>query len=253
MEIRLDGKTAIITGAGGGMGKAAVERFLESGANVAALDIRTESLGELKKRYQEKLLVIDSNLTEQASVEAAFKEINEAYGRIDILANVAGIAQSATDIEEVSLEMWERIFSINTKAVFLTSRAAVPYMKRQGSGAILNVASISVERPRPGLNAYIASKGATVSLTKALAIELAPHHIRVNCVNPGPSDTQMLGEFTAAGADVESMKENTFRKSVPLGDLIQPQDIANALLYMSSDLARMMTGSVVNVDGGRGI
>nr|WP_251047965.1 glucose 1-dehydrogenase [Planococcus sp. ISL-109] len=253
MDIQLNGKTAVITGAGGGMGKAAVETFLQSGANVAALDIRTDSLQKLKQQFNDQLLVIDSNLTEQASVEAAFQKIHDTYGRIDVLANVAGIAQSATDIEDVSLDMWQRIFAINTTAVFLTSRAAVPYMKQQQAGSIINVASISVERPRPGLNAYIASKGATVSLTKALAIELAPYKIRVNCINPGPSDTEMLGEFTAAGADVEDMKENTFRKSVPLGELIQPQDIANTLLYMSSDLAKMMTGSVVNVDGGRGI
>ncbi|ANU11764.1 short-chain dehydrogenase/reductase SDR [Planococcus antarcticus DSM 14505] len=251
--MNIDTKVAIVTGAGGGMGKVVVEQFLAQGAKVAAIDLHVGGLAELEVQYPERLLVIQGNLTDEQSVEAAIKRTAEKFGQIDVLANVAGIAQAATDIEKVSLKDWERIMAINSTAVFLTSRAAVPYMKQQNSGTIINVASVSVDRPRPGLNAYVASKGATISLTKALAIELAPYNIRVNAINPGPADTKMLGEFTAAGSDEGETKENTFRKSVPLGELITPEAIANCVLYLSSDLAKMMTGSVVNVDGGRGI
>ncbi|MBT2569718.1 glucose 1-dehydrogenase [Planococcus sp. ISL-110] len=251
--MEVDNKVAIVTGAGGGMGKVVVEQFLEQGAKVAGIDIQVDGLAELKAQYPEQLLVIEGNLTDEQSVEDAVKKTADLFGQVDVLANVAGIAQAATDIEKVSLRDWERIMAINSTAVFLTSRAVVPYMKKQKCGSIINIASVSVDRPRPGLNAYVASKGATISLTKALAIELAPYNIRVNAINPGPADTKMLGEFTATGSDEDDTKENTFRKSVPLGDLITPEAIANCVLYLSSDLAKMMTGSVVNVDGGRGI
>ncbi len=251
--MKVDTKVAIVTGAGGGMGKVVVEQFLEQGAKVAGIDIQVDGLAELEAQYPNQLLVIQGNLTDEQNVEDAVKKTVDTFGQVDILANVAGIAQAATDIEKVSLKDWERIMSINSTAVFLTSRAVVPYMKKQNNGSIINIASVSVDRPRPGLNAYIASKGATISLTKALAIELAPYNIRVNAINPGPADTKMLGEFTAAGSDEGMAKENIFRKSVPLGELITPEAIANCVLYLSSDLAKMMTGSVVNVDGGRGI
>ncbi|AIY04684.1 short-chain dehydrogenase/reductase SDR [Planococcus sp. PAMC 21323] len=246
-------KVAIVTGASGGMGKEVVEQFLKQGSKVGAIDLHIDNLHDLQRQYPDQLLVLKGNLTEEQSVEDAIKKTADKFGRIDVLANVAGIAQAATDIENVSLKDWERIMAINSTAVFLTSRAAVPYMKLQNSGSIINIASVSVDRPRPGLNAYVASKGATISLTKALAIELAPYNIRVNAINPGPADTKMLGEFTASGGNEGETKEQVFRKSVPLGELITPEAIANCILYLSSDLAEMMTGSVVNVDGGRGI
>ncbi|MGB6408806.1 MAG: glucose 1-dehydrogenase [Planococcus donghaensis] len=249
----VDNKVAIVTGASGGMGKEVVEQFLKQGSKVAAIDLHVDSLQELEAQYPEQLLVLQGNLTEEQSVAAAIKKTADKFGRIDVLANVAGIAQAATDIENVTLKDWERIMAINSTAVFLTSRAVVPHMKQQNCGSIINIASVSVDRPRPGLNAYVASKGATISLTKALAIELAPYNIRVNAINPGPADTKMLGEFTASGVDEGQTKENIFRKSVPLGELITPEAIANCVLYLSSDLAKMMTGSIVNVDGGRGI
>jgi 3-oxoacyl-[acyl-carrier protein] reductase len=126
-------------------------------------------------------------------------------------------------------------------------------MKKQGEGVIVNIASISMVRPRPGLNAYIASKGAAVSFSQALAIELAEYGIRVNVVNPGPADTGMLGQFTSKDADIEATKDTIFKKSVPLGRLIQPIDIANSLVYLCSKESAIVTGSVLNVDGGRGI
>ncbi|MFD1928054.1 SDR family NAD(P)-dependent oxidoreductase [Sporosarcina siberiensis] len=251
--MNLKNKVVVITGAAGGMGRVTVEKVLNFGGKVVGLDINIDSLQALKEQYKEDLLVIKTDITSEESVNSSVQQAVKTYGQVDVLVNIAGIAQAATEIENVTLEDWYRILNINTTSVFLTSRAVVPFMKKKRQGVIINIASISAERPRPGLNAYIASKGATISLTKALAIELAPYNIRVNAINPGPADTQMLGEFTATGTNVEEAKENIFKKSVPLGRLIIPEDIANSIVYLSSDLATMITGSVLNVDGGRGI
>ncbi|MDN7247112.1 glucose 1-dehydrogenase [Planococcus shenhongbingii] len=249
----LANKVAIITGAGGGMGGEVIRKFLEKGAKVSAVDINVDAIAELEEKYPEHLLVTKADLTDEGSVNAVVQKTVDTYQKVDILLNVAGMAQSAKNIEDVSLKEWEQIMAINSTAVFLTSKAVVPFMKEKNEGSIINVASVSVDRPRPGLNAYVASKGATISFTKALAIELAPYNIRVNAINPGPADTKMLAEFVPAGGDEGDVKENTFLKSVPLGRLITPEDIANCAIYLSSDLAEIITGSVVNVDGGRGI
>ncbi|MBP1935087.1 SDR family NAD(P)-dependent oxidoreductase [Ammoniphilus resinae] len=246
--MRLENEVFVVTGAKGGMGKETVKRFLEEGAFVAAIDLNVDGLEE-----SDRLLPIAADLTDEDEVEKVIRMAYEKFGRIDGLLNIAGIAQSATPIEEVSLADWEKIMRVNATAPFLTSRAAVPYMKKQGSGVIVNIASISMVRPRPGLNAYVASKGAVVSLSQALAIELAEYGIRVNVVNPGPADTNMLGQFASEGADVDSIKETIFRKSVPMGRLIIPSDIANSLVYLCSKEAAIVTGSVFNIDGGRGI
>ncbi|CAG9623322.1 SDR family NAD(P)-dependent oxidoreductase [Sutcliffiella rhizosphaerae] len=246
--MRLKDEVFVLTGAQGGMGKATVNRFLEEGAYVAALDLNVDSLEKT-----DRLLPIAVNLTDENLVAKAFSQINSEFGKISGLVNIAGIAQPATSIEQVTLADWDKIMAVNATAPFLTCREVTPYLKEQGRGVIVNISSISMIRPRPGLNAYVASKGAVVSLSQALAIELAEYGIRVNVVNPGPSDTNMLGQFTAKGASTEDTKETIFKKSVPLGRLIQPIDIANSLVYLCSDEAAIVTGAVMNVDGGRGI
>lgn len=246
--MRLKNEVFVLTGASGGMGKATVDRFLEEGAYVAALDLNVDSIEKT-----ERLLPIAVDLTKEEEVAKAFAEINETFGRITGLVNIAGIAQPATPIEDVTLKEWEKIMSVNATAPFLTCREVTPYLKKQGEGVIINISSISMVRPRPGLNAYVASKGAVVSFSQALAIELAQYGIRVNVVNPGPADTNMLGQFSAKDADIEATKDAIFKKSVPLGKLIQPIDIANALVYLCSKEAAIVTGSLLNVDGGRGI
>ncbi|WML31703.1 glucose 1-dehydrogenase [Neobacillus sp. OS1-32] len=246
--MRLENEVFVVTGAQGGMGKETVKRFLEEGAIVVAVDLNVDGVEE-----SDQLLPIAADLTKEEEVTNVFSTAVANFNRIDGLVNLAGIAQPATPIEEVSLADWEKIIRVNATAPFLTCRAAVPYMKKNGGGVIVNIASISMVRPRPGLNAYIASKGALVSFTQALAIELAEHGIRVNVVNPGPADTDMLGGFTAKEQDFEIIKESVFKKSVPMGRLIEPIDIANSLVYLCSKEASIVTGAVLNVDGGRGI
>ncbi|GLB60239.1 SDR family NAD(P)-dependent oxidoreductase [Cytobacillus sp. NCCP-133] len=246
--MRLKDEVFVVTGAKGGMGKETVKRFLEEGAYVAAVDLNVEG-----DEQTDRLLPIAGDLTKEEDVARVFSEASEQFGKISGLVNIAGIAQSATPIEEVSLADWEKIMAVNATSLFLTCREAVPYLKKQGEGVIVNIASISMVRPRPGLNAYIASKGAAVSFSQALAIELAEYGIRVNVVNPGPADTGMLGQFAAKDTDIEAAKDTIFKKSVPLGRLIQPIDIANSLVYLCSKESAIVTGSVLNVDGGRGI
>ena len=251
----LNGKTAIVTGAGSGMGKAISQLFAQEGANVTFADLNVEAAIEAASATgQNQVQAIQADVTNDSDVKNLVNETVEAYGGLDIVINCAGVPQSFTAIEELTLEQWDLIMNVNTKSIFLTSKYAVPLMKEQQSGSIVNIASIAGVRARPGLNAYCASKGAAIMLTKALALELAPFKIRVNAINPGPADTPMIGKFLVGDeAQKEEGMKKIFQDSVPLGSLIQPEDIARGALYLASDHAAIVTGEVLNIDGGRGI
>jgi 3-oxoacyl-[acyl-carrier protein] reductase len=251
----LNGKTAIVTGAGSGMGKAIAQVFAKEGANVTFADLNYESAkAAVISTELNKVQAIQADVTSDSDVANLVNKTLEAYGGLDIVINCAGVPQSFTSIEELTLQQWDLIMNVNAKSIFLTSKYAVPFMKQQKSGSIVNIASIAGIRARPGLNAYCASKGAAIMLTKALAIELAPFKIRVNAINPGPADTPMIGKFLVGDeAQKEEGMKKIFQDSVPLGTLIQPEDIAQGALYLASDLSKIVTGEVLNIDGGRGI
>ena len=251
----LNGKTAIVTGAGSGMGKAIAQAFAQEGANVTFADLNIESAKTAASATGlSRVQAIQADVTSDADVANLVNQTLEAYDGLDIVINCAGVPQSFTAIEELTLKQWDLIMNVNTKSIFLTSKYAVPIMKQQKSGSIVNIASIAGIRARPGLNAYCASKGAAIMLTKALAIELAPFKIRVNAINPGPADTPMIGKFLVGDeAQKEEGMKKIFQDSVPLGTLIQPEDIAQGALYLASDLSKIVTGEVLNIDGGRGI
>lgn len=243
-------KVIIVTGAGGGMGKAIIQEQLAKGNIAVGLDISVASLNGLA---HDTLRCFEVNVLQEERVNEVFKQIFDEYGRIDGLVNAIGIAQAAKPIEQVTIEEWNRLMDVNVKSLFITTKTVVPYMKERLKGSIVTIASISAVRPRPGLQSYIASKGAAESFTRGLAIELAPFQIRVNTIHPGPADTQMLSQFTAQGADVEQTKQSVFVQSVPLGRLVNPSDIAGAVSYLLSDAANMVTGTTLHVDGGRGL
>lgn len=247
---QLEAKVIAVTGAGGGMGKTVVENLLAAGATVVALDINTESLSSIEN---ENLRVKAINLLEENSIQQTFKEIFDEFNKLDGLVNIAGIAQSAKPITEVELSEWHKIIDINATAIFLTSREAVRYMKEAKNGSIINVGSVSVTRPRPGLQSYVASKGAVEAFSKALALETAPFNIRVNVLHPGPADTQMLGQFSSAQAGEVELNKDIFAESVPLGRLINPTDISATVTHLLTDGAQIITGAVIHVDGGRSI
>ncbi|WP_148315811.1 SDR family oxidoreductase [Aneurinibacillus aneurinilyticus] len=249
----LEDKVAIVTGGGSGMGRAVSLLFAEQGAHVVVADIDEEAARQTSDHIGPRAFPIQGNVAEAEDVKRMVRETINRFGRIDILVNNAGVPLAFTPIEETEDETWDRMMDVNAKSIFLTAKHVVPHMKKSG-GVIVNTASIAGIRARPGLHAYCASKGAAIMLTKALAIELAPHKIRVNAINPGPADTPMLSRFMNGDAEqIEKDTKEIFINSVPLGTLIEAQDIANAALYLCSDLAAKVTGEVLNVDGGRGI
>ncbi|ASK62315.1 3-ketoacyl-ACP reductase [Virgibacillus phasianinus] len=247
----LKGKTMIVTGAAGGMGKATVALLLEEGANVAGCDLHTDSLDEFNGHPG--FMAYQGNLLAEDTVRHIFKETFDRFGSIDGLANILGIAQSATPIEDCSLDDYRKIMDVNMTSIFLTCREAAHYMRKQQQGKIVNIGSVSTTRPRPGLQCYVASKGAVESFSKALALELAADQINVNVLHPGPADTTMLGQFSGEGANVDDTKKEVFEKSVPLGRLLKPEDIAQSVKFLLSEETNMVTGSVLHVDGGRNI
>lgn len=248
--MKLTDKVIIVTGAAGGMGKVIVSQLLERGAFVVGIDLSVEPLKDIQHpNFRAKA----ADVLNEKKVSEIFLEINKEQGKIDGLVNALGIAQVQAPIEEVSLEQWHRLININATSLFITCKEAAKYMKPKRRGSIITIASISAVRPRPGLQAYIASKGAAESFSRAMAIELAPYSVRVNTIHPGPADTNMLGQFVGENADFETMKNEVFKQSVPLGELIQPEDVAGAVVYLLSDSAKMVTGATLNVDGGRGL
>ncbi|RWR08613.1 SDR family oxidoreductase [Siminovitchia fortis] len=251
----LKGRTAIVTGAGSGMGKAIAHLFAKQGANVTIADINDESAKTTADTAaHQRVQTIQADVASESDVDSLVSKTVAAYGGLDIVVNCAGVPQSFTSIEELTMEQWDAIMNVNSKSIFLMAKYAVPFMKKQKSGSIVNIASIAGIRARPGLNAYCASKGAAIMLTKALALELAPFQIRVNVINPGPANTPMIGQFLVGDeTDKEEGMKRIFQDSVPLGMLIEPEDIAQGALYLASDLSKIVTGEILNIDGGRGI
>jgi 3-oxoacyl-[acyl-carrier protein] reductase len=249
----LQGKTAVITGAGSGMGWATALAFAAAGARILVADINEAAAasvaGEIAAAGGEAApFYVD--VTRSEDVEAMVAAAVDRWGRLDILFNNAGIPMSFTPVEEVTEEQYDRLMNVNVKSVYLGARFAVPVMKRQGGGVILNTASTAAIRPRPGLTPYNASKGAVVTMTKSLAIELAPFGIRVNCICPVATETPMLDQFIGTKMGREEGREK-FKATIPLGRLCSPEDVAQAALYLAQ--APMVTGAALEVDGGRDI
>ncbi|HPJ68845.1 MAG TPA: glucose 1-dehydrogenase [Desulfobacteraceae bacterium] len=247
--MRLDGKTAIITGGGSGIGRASSILFSKEGANIVVADIDClkgqETVEKISANGGEAAF-IQVDVTKVVEVKNMIELTIEKFGQLNILFNNAGVLQKMKKIESITEEEWDHIFSVNVKSIFLASKYAVPELKKRRSGVIINNASISGVRPRPENSVYTSSKSAVIMLTKALAIELAPFNICVNCINAGPTDTPLLDIYN------EEIK-NTIKSTIPLGRFAKPEDIAKAALFLASDDASMVTGAAINVDGGRGI
>jgi len=247
----LEGAAAAITGAGSGMGRATAELFAERGARVVVVDVDAGAAAETVDRIDAaggEAVHVAADVSDAEDVRGFLERTVEAYGGIDVLHNNAGVPQRSTPVEEVTEETWDRIQDVNLKSAFLGAKYAVPHMREQGGGVILNTASTAGIRPRTGLSAYCASKGGMITLTKQLAYELADADIRVNAICPVATDTDMLPEFTSEGLSVEAMAE-----TIPIGRLARPEDIAHAAAYLASDEAGMVTGTALEVDGGRDI
>lgn len=240
----LQGKTAIVTGGTRGIGFAIVKKYLENGAKVAVAGSRKESVDQALEKlseYGENVMGIWPDLCDPEAVAKEFAAVKERFGSVDILANNAGIS-SRTSLYDYTVEEFDKLLNINVKAVFVCSQAVARIMKEQGGGVIINTSSMVSLYGQPSGCGYPTTKFAVNGLTKSLARELAKDHIRVNAVAPGVTRTDMVDALP---------KEMVERISagIPLGRVGEPVDIANAYLYLASDSASYVTGTVLNVDG----
>lgn len=245
---RLEGKVALVTGAGSGFGLGIAETFAREGAKVVIVDIKQEAAEAAAKNIGASALGLACDVSKAADVQAAVKRTLDTFGRLDIVVNNAGITHRNRSMLEVEEEEFDRIFAVNVKSIYHFARAAVPQMRQQGGGVFINVGSTAGLRPRPGLTWYNSTKGAVHTMTKSMAVELAPDRIRVCALAPVAGETPLLATFM--GEDTPE-KRQAFVNSIPLGRFSTPQDIANAALYLASDEASMITGVVLEVDGGR--
>lgn len=246
--IRLDGKKALITGGSRGIGRATAVMLAEAGADVAIHYQKNEAAAlEVKKLIEKKgqeALLCKAEISSRIEVEKMVATVGEHWGLIDILVNNAGI-WTYGEMGNLPEEVWRETMAVNLDGVFYATNAVVPWMKKHKQGWIVNVASTAAVRGEAFHSHYAASKGALLTLTKSLAVELAPHNIRVNCVAPGWVDTDMCTEVFA---DPE-FKEKV-RQSIPLKRIPPPEDIAGPILFLVSDLALHITGEILNVNGG---
>lgn len=246
--MRLDGKSAIVTGGASGFGAGIVRKFVAEGARVMVADINADGAAALADELGDGTVAQGVDVGDGASVDAMAKAALEAFGKVDILVNNAGVTHLPTPMEEISEEDFDRVWRVNGKSVYLTARALVPGMKANGIGAILNVASTAGLSPRPRLSWYNASKGWMITATKAMAVELAPSGIRVNAICPVAGETPLLASFL--GEDTPEMRAK-FLSTIPIGRFSQPEDMGNAACFLCSDEASMVTGVAMEVDGGR--
>ena len=246
--MRLEGKVAIISGGARGMGAAEAKLFAREGAKVIICDVLEDEGRQTEAEINEvggDAVFVKLDVTSQDEWENAVNTAIERFGKLDILVNNAGIIVQST-IEDMTVELWDKVMDVNAKGVFLGTKTAIPHMKEAGGGSIVNISSISGIVGQDNVNAgYNASKGAVRIFTKAAAVQYAKENIRVNSIHPGPIATPMTAEGRADPERVALTAERT-----PLGRYGEPEEVANAVLFLASDEASYVTGSEVVVDGG---
>jgi 3-oxoacyl-[acyl-carrier protein] reductase len=245
---RLDGKVALVTGGASGFGLGIAQAFAREGARVMILDLNGAAAAAAAGEIGGAARAVTADVTRAADAARAVEETLAAFGRLDILVNNAGTSHRNQPMLDVAEEEFDRVFAVNVKSIYLFAQAALPAMRRQGGGVIVNIGSTAGLRPRPGLVWYNGSKGAVHAITKSMAVELAPERIRVCALAPVAGETPLLATFM--GEDTPERRK-AFVSTIPLGRLSRPDDIANAALFLASDEADLVTGVVLEVDGGR--
>ena len=246
--MRLKDKIAIVTGGGSGFGEGIIKRFAKEGAKTIVADLNEEN-GQRVSRETEGSIFCKVDVSVDTSVKAMIDLTLSEYGQVDILVNNAGIAQRNCPMTEVSEDLFDRIFAVNVKSIFLSALYTVPIMRKQGFGVIINTASTAAVSPRPGLTWYNGSKGAVITITKSMAVELAKDNIRVNALNPVIGETGLTIDFMG-GVDTPEIRKK-FISTIPMGRMSTPSDIGNAALFLASEESSFITGVCLEVDGGR--
>lgn len=245
--MRLSGKTALVTGSG--IGKCIAETYVREGARVALADINLDAAKAAAKALGNAATAVACDVSRKAEIDRCVSETVSSFGGLDILVNNAGATHVNKPMLEIDEAEFDRIYAINVRGLFQCCQAVVPHFRGRGGGVIINIGSTAGLRPRPGLSAYNATKGAVHILTKSLAVELAPDRIRVCAIAPVATDTPLLPSFLGPAPG----QREKFIATVPLGRLAAVADIANAALFLASADAEFMTGNIVEVDGGRTI
>ncbi len=252
---KLDGKVAIITGAGSGFGRATTHLFTQEGASVLVVDINKAgaeaTVAEIEQSRPGAASAFVADVTKSADSAAMVRAAVERYGKLDILFNNAGIGGKITGIDKMEEETWDQVMAVNVKSVFLGTKYAFPELIKNGGGVILNTASVSAIVASPGYAAYTASKAAVVQLTKLIALEGAEYKIRSNAICPSFSWTPLVEHgITERFPGNEERVKQALAHASPLNDLVKPEEVAALALWLVSDDARFITGTAQIIDGG---
>ena len=247
----LEGKIALVTGGGRGIGRAICEALADAGANVAVADLRSDEAAETANLVSGIAVTMD--VADLGSIAKGVQDVEVAFGGIDILVNNAGIFNMAS-IDQITQADYRRQYDINVGGTIFVTQAVVPLMKRRGGGAIINFASQAGRRGEPNISIYCSTKAAVISITQSLALEFADDNIRVNAIAPGVIDTPMWDVVDAQFAQYENkaigQKKREVGLAVPLGRMGDPRDVADPCVFLASDAARYITAQTLNVDGG---
>jgi 3-oxoacyl-[acyl-carrier protein] reductase len=246
--MRLQDKVAIVTGGGLGFGEGIAKLYAAEGAKVLVADIDGARAERVAGEIGGAARAAVADVAKGPDFERMVQEAVDAFGRLDIVVNNAGITHKNQPMLEVDEATYDRVFAVNVKSIYWSARAAVPVLRAHGGGSFVNIASTAGLRPRPGLTWYNGTKGAVITISKTMAVELAPDRIRVNAICPVIGETGLTAEFM--GGDSPELRAR-FVGTIPLGRMSLPKDIATAALFLASDEAEFFTGVALEVDGGR--
>lgn len=248
--MKLRDKVALVTGGGSGFGEGIARRFADEGAKLVVADIDTAS-GEAVAASLPEAHFVKADVSRSGDVEAMVRAAESHFGGLDILVNNAGWTHPRGPLHEVAEADFDKVYATNVKSIYLGAVHGVPALQRRGGGVILNIASTAAVRPRPGLTWYNGSKGAVVTLTKSMSVELAELGIRVCGLNPVIGETRLLEAFMGVPDTPEARAK--FTSTIPLGRMSRPLDVANAALFLCSQDAEFITGVCMEIDGGRSV
>lgn len=246
---QLEGKVALVTGAGSGFGEGIAKLYAREGAQVVIADINEEAAHRVAAEIGSSALALKGDVSRREDVQNMVDVGLKEFGAMDIVVNNAAITHKNQPMLDVDEDMFDRMFAVNVKSIYYMAHAVVPVMRKQGKGVILNIGSTAGIRPRPGLSWYNSSKGAVNVLSKSMAVELGPDNIRVNAICPVMGITGMFELFMGMPDTPENRAK--FQSTIPLGRFCMPDDVAAAALFLASDAAEFITGVEFPVDGGR--